>query len=537
MFGFPYPTGQDPSKGNVGRNSPAFIFQSSGDIAAGELVTLYESGKVARTNETLGMTLENNTTNGLTVVNASAAITSTNYASCVNAQQIAWLGSGNYVQAYTGDGATSTTGLSLLIKNSLGNSLYPVISVSSAASIGTVRVAKLSSSQFLVAWSESTTFKFAIYNNDGSVAVAAATIATLSASTPETNNVGVLATGDIVFAYQKTASTDLAFKRYSSLGVLQGSETVIEAASAGRQVAIRPCASGDFIVFYYRSAATAVYKFARYTSAGVISGSVTSLGTSTTEYTRGKPNGAIVELTNLNIAMVACAPGSANASIYIYNPSNVLVSRIDFAAGSHSSAAIPQLVKTDGGMALVGLSSADLTMQVLTVDGGIVTAVVTLISMTTGAGAGTNIDAYNIGVGFVVAVCTSTGGGSYNVRLIELDTLLAAKGSGINLEATGATLNNALSSAMSPNYLLVTQYTSSTSVKSSVYKCLRSSVFGVSQFSAGEGSNVTANTAGSFQLPGSQRFINAGTFDQRTATIPGNRGIIAGNGVYLAGLT
>lgn len=530
-----------PTTGSTGGGTllnPIFSITARGAVAANDLVTLFENGLISKTGTALSLALENNTTNGPTVVKATTEATGNYYRNVSYSEQMAWLANDCYVMAYIGNGTTNSTGVNFKIRNQLGNDTVPTVVVSSAASIGTLRVAKLNATQFVICWTEGTAFKFAIYNNDGTVAVATASIATLSTTNVESNNMAVTVAGDIVFAYTKVTSTDLVFKRYNSSGVLQGSETTIEAGSNGQYIAVKACANGDFVVFYYRAAATTGYKFARYTSVGVIVGTLTALGTyASTNFTVGKAGGAIAELVNGNIAMLAPSTTGADPSIYIYTAANALVTRTDLdISGFNANSIIPQIVATSSGMAAVGMLSDLMKMQTFTLAGLPITAATT-VDTVIASPTDTNIDLYNIGVGFVVAVASSNSGGAGTMHLVEVDNLLAAKGSVVVVQSAGTYSANWSSSAMSPGYILTLQYTlqgSSTSKpKNAVYKCLRSSIFGVANTAAADGIQAQVNTIGNYTI--NQNVSAGGTFDQRAAAVVGNRGVVAGNSALLMG--
>lgn len=526
--------GQQISQLNTLAN-PIFSVPNRGGVVTNDLVTLFEDGTVVKTSTTLSLALENNTTNGPVAVKASAAVTGNNYRNIAYAEQMTWLGNGNYAQVYTGNGTTNSTGVRFRLKNQNGGDVAAEVVVSSAASIGTVRVAKLNSTQFVVAWTESTTLKFAIYDNDGTVVVAATTIATLSGGADETNNMAVTAAGEVVFAYQKVTSTDVAFKRYNAGGVLQGAETTVEAAADGRYIAIKACSGGDFVIFYRRIAATNSYKFARYNSSGVIQGALTSLSSGNSEFTQGKANGSIAELSNGNIVMAATNPANSDASLYIYTSANALVTRIDLASTFNNNSNRPQVVAAANGFAAAGMGSTGTNMMLFDSNGNSISSQVVVDNSAAGNGSGSNLDLYSIGIGY--ALCRSgTNGTNYTVHLLEVDSALAAKGSVITIEASSTTLSSFLSSAMSPGYLLAFQYTNGATmlVKGGVYKCLRSSIFGIANATAADGITASISTVGGYTV--NQSLAAGGAFNQNAATIPGNRGTVAGTSALLFGL-
>lgn len=523
-----------------GYNNPIHAMTTRAAVAAGDLVTLFEDGKIAPTNADSKLSIENSTTEGLVAVKASEQITgNNNYTVRAYSEQVAWLGSGNYVTVYTGDGANDSTSLRFRIKGPLGSNISNEVVASSAVSILSLRVAKLNATQFVLMWGESTTLKFAIYNNDGSVAVAAATIATMGTVNPDQQNMTVLAGGDIVFAYNKVTSQDLAFKRYNASGVLQGAETVIDAASQSRNIAIKAMAGGDFVVFYHRVNATSGYKFARYNASGALQGSLVALGTfANTEYTVGKANGSIAELSNGNIVMAAPHSATTDPSLYIYSSANALVKRVDMASGFNTNMNIPQIAANTGGFVVVGMDTT-LKMQAFDNAGN------TLIPQTNvgpggpGSSSGTSVDLYNIGVGYVVAA-SQNNSTSYAVSLFELDNQLAAKGSAITVEASGSHGATRLCSAMSPNFLLAFEYSygsGSLNVKAGLYKCARSAIFGVAKTAAAAGAQAEVNTVGNYII--NQQLKFNGMFDAKFtggSTLTGNRGMVAGNNAMLLGL-
>ena len=82
--------------------------------------------------------------------------------------------------------------------------------------------------------------------------------------------------------------------------------------------------------------------------------------------------------------------------------------------------------------------------------------------------------------------------------------------------------------------LCVSYYKHNAGLRFATYATLRKSVIGVALESASAGALCRVGTKGTYALTTAQPL--GGAFDQRTATIPGTRGTIAGSSAVLFGM-
>lgn len=514
-----------------------FRVPAAGPIKKGELVTMLENGKVAKTDTSLTMALENNTTNGLTAIRASASLVTPNYALTDHDESMCALSNGNIAMVYSGDGTTTATRVTLRIRNAMGQDGGAAATVTSDTSIGMMKVLALVD-KVAVFWATGgNTIKFAIYNNDGTLATAAATITGAGNTAPHAIGIAALRSGDFVIAYDKSASRDCAFKRYNSSGALQGAETVIEAAAQPNDIAGLACANGDFVISY-RNGAESTNKFARYNSSGVIQGTRTTFLGTASSMSGGCPQSqGIAELSNGNIVLQAAPSADTKPNLYVYSSANALVATCDLGTTITSSCVTP-VVATTNGFAVGSMNSGTTYLWTFDNSGNPLLGQTSIDNSAQGDESYAKVQMFNIGVGFVfLRGGYNSGSSNYDIRLIETDVSGALKGSAVVVQAATPSAMRYASACMTASGVLQFQYSSnSTAIIYGAYKCLRSSIMGVADNGGTLNTQITIATKGSFALPASQAFVGGGPFDNRQAVVPGTRGVVAGTSVTLFGM-
>jgi hypothetical protein len=511
-----------------------FRVPAAGPIRAGELVTMLENGKVAKTSASLTSAQENNTTSGPVALRAASASTSANYGMRGQEASMCVLSNGSIAELYSGDGSTVSDRVTLRIRNAQGGDEIATI-VTSDSNVWVMRPLPLVDG-VLVVWTSSNILKFAIYTSAGVLVTAATTvITTLSNNTSSSIGAAVSKSGEFILSYDKQTSRDCVFKRYSSLGVLQGSEVVVEASAQADWIAVLPCANGEFVVSYRASASTS-NKFGRFSSAGVMQGSlVTIIGSSVTTSNGVNPAQSVAELSNGNIVMQAAPNSDSRSNLYVYTPANVLVATVDVISGK-SNALFPVCVLPNSFCVASYVSNA--TYVQLNDNNGSQLLPQTITGITAqGDESESSLIAFSTGVGVaLLRTGFNSGSGNYDIKLGVVDVVGNAVGSVVVVQVATATPNRYTSACMSASGVLQFQYLNGTSVYYGAYKCMKSSVIGVACNGGELNDQITFSTKGSFTLPPSQAFLYGGAFDNRQAAVPGTRGVVAGNTANLFGM-
>jgi hypothetical protein len=518
---------------------------SLSSVTAGNLISQTESGYLLPCQPLLGVINSSNATNGPVASTAIANIEGTNlyYGTNLGAYRcLAELGNTNIAHVYTGDGtATAGTGVNLRIKTIQAANVIPRVSVSSTAGCTNSRCRKINSTTLVVAWAESSTLKFAVYNNDGTVATAAATVATLGSV--DSWNMEVLANGDIVFAYDLVTSRNFSFKRYNAAGVLQGSETTVEAAAQApaQSMCVGALANGGFVIHYYRAAATAAKKFARYNSSGVLQGSLTTIYTSANNLTgTGGWENDFIELTGGNFVIQAGATGDNCPNLYVYDSSGTLLTTIDLGTTFVTSAVPVAICKHGTGFAVLATPGNVSWLQLF---GSTGSNILNWTSVDTASGQNSANTLRNHifsreSAGFVVwKNCYDAGTPSAGIRMFCLLPTGAAAGTPIQISAIESYSGYDTWAIQHSSGLIVAVAKNSTppTVKMGIYHAQRTAVLGVALNSAAIGETITVATRGTYATDDFS--ASGGSFDGRTATVPGTRGIVTGSTAVLFGLT
>lgn len=509
-------------------------------VSSGDLVTLLESGQVAKTSTTLGIPNENVTTAGPSAIRAVADVESTNSNYGAQAEQhktMCELGDGNIAMVYTGNGTTLTTGINLRIRTILGADVIPKTVLTEDVSIYGCRVLKISGTKFIVAWCSSATLKFMIINNDGSTSVAATTIATLSNNDNYYWNLALLSSGEFVFVYNKQTSNNVCFSRYNSSGALQGTETTIEAGAVGQYFTVLGCSNGDFVVSYYRSASTAAHKSARYSASGVQVGTLVTLGTNTPP-TTGDYNNGIIELSNGNVVITKLGV-SDYPDLEMFNSSHVSQKTIDLETDVVASE-VPQLVVNSGGFAVFYRTASPYKVAIKTFNNS-GAGILGPVLFGTGGGAattaiGAGVQAFVLGSsGYaVVKAMAESNGPTCSLRLMVIDSVGTLVGSEVVLVSPASGYLYGLSSILTSGGTIALMYKNNY-LKDAYYHVQRRSVLGVANTTVTAGQSVEVKTKGTYTI--NQTFGMGGSFNNQATVVPGSKGIVSGSTAILTGVS
>jgi hypothetical protein len=512
---------------------------ASGSIAVGNLVTLLESGSVVKTDPVLGIANENNTTNGPVSLSATGNDTGANAGSLRNDKTVDFLSDGNVAYTYSGDGTTITTGVRVKVKSPIGGTIATTV-LSADTGVNFLMLHTLrSTDKFVVLWTASgnASLMYAVCNNDGSVFLAATAVATITTSGQGQFSSCVLATGDFVVAYSKSTNLGVCFKRYNSSGVLQGAETTVEAAAVStNSMAMLACANGDFVLQYFRATAASTHKFARYSSSGAVVVALTSMNTSNGGF-NDCLHQAMAELSNGNIVSIASSAVSSIPYAYVYSAAGALVKAIDIGTNYGRTVAITPVVALASGFAVASDTGGFVYLRTFDNNGNAVLGP-TFPGMNSGGDGQWSLSMFESGNSLTfIKTAFDSGSGNYFTRISVTTLNGVVKGSVVLPEADATTQTFISGAAMSAGKTLAYVYRYSTFTSFRTYRCSRCSVLGVALNSAADRGTVAVATKGSYTLPAAQTFGIGGAFDQRTATVPGTRGLVAGRSAVLLGYT
>lgn len=516
-------------------------------VASGDLVVNAESGYAYPASSALTIAQNNNTTAGMSAISALTTATTTGFRGSGITQNVAssmvQLSNGTIVNIYSGDGsASTTTNLNITFRNLQGGYILAPIVISTTANA--YRVRTIGSTGFVVAWVNSTTLYFAIYDNSGNVIQSATSVATITAAYPNYWDVNVNTNGDIVLAYSKTAAAGVFFTRYNSSGVIQGSEVTVEATTATFPIRVLPQSNGGFFVYFCK---TPAWKFGRYNSSGVLQGSlVTVMSAAGLAY--GCWDNLATELPNGNVVFLGA--GSSSWPYYaVYNSSGTVV-KSSTAIGNASTAYNQQNIVP--GVCVFGSGFVLLTAG-------------TSGSNTFGYDSSGNSLYANVASAFTGATAQSTQNWNNSYQLFNLGTNIAVYFSGYNSGCTSyfllwAWVMSPISGATSGStQTIIAGGTNSSGISDlcgvltqdgslalkycnmqtsneyyGTYSVQRKSVIGVAQEAIATSGTGRVGTVGTYTI--NQSFAAGGNFDQRTATVPGTKGTVAGTSAVLFGM-
>lgn len=442
------------------------------------------------------------------------------------------------VVVYAGNNASASTGLNIAIVNPLTGTLGTP-TVIDAGSMSEWEVFALASGRVAVAYNDSTTLKFVVYNADLTVFTAAVTVSTLGSSNFTACQI---VSGNIVLCYDKVTTRNFVFSRYTEAGVLQGAETTIEAgATATTLVKIIANANGDFTVLHYRSAATQAYKLSRWTSAGAVATAITTVTTATVVFS-SNANQVLLELPNGNIVMVGPVNGGAdsNPDIFVRTSALASVTTIDLGtAGTNVNMAPAMCLTADGGFAVATFTNSGTSVFFGTwSSAGVNTNAFVALTGVTTPQVHADVQAhrlYNQGAaGFLFAMGdTNTAGIVFAMCALTITPTGALRGSVLAVDS-GATSETQFAFFMTAAGFLLSAWTqTANTIRLTTYKTMMAQILGYAASAGSQYLPAQVNTKGSFQI--NQNCLVGANFDGRATTVPGARGTLVGKSLYLTG--
>lgn len=506
-------------------HEPLAVTITGDAVTVGDYVRVEASGAGRRAVDGLSLALQN-TGAGVTAIaglGQTAHVAAANYGGTIPAARIlATLGNGNVACLYAGDGTTVTTALTCRIYSPI-KALIATIPVSAIAGIGSFRVIKLNASNFAVCWTESAALKMAVYSNAGAVLQATTAVATIGSSVMGGWNVAVLANGDMVLAYDKTASGGVCFQRFNASGVLQGAETTIEAAVAGQFFFVLALAAGGFWIYYFRSTATTAYKFARYNAAGVLQGALTTVFTGANNLNAGLSENYAIELSNGSVALVDPTTSTVSA-VRLYDSTGTFLTTVTnntgLGAGLGPNNTMPR-AKSGGGFYIATFGGLVAQYD----NTGNRAASVAAPAALAGSNQGLLID--RVSTGPVLFYTNFDGSGTGSVSALAWDASLTAEATALTVQATSNT-SYGLWAELMPCGLVAFTFCSTAVTGQAVHGRVApqaASVLGLAITAGTDGQAVSVATAGRWRA---NQTMPAVSFDRRSSAPVGCKAVITG---------
>ena len=530
-------------------------------IANGDLLVSLQSSVVVPA--VAGLTVaQNNITTLNTAITPYSQLTTTYYGGAQNyntGAQIAQLSTNNFVYVYNGNGTNnSTQNINISYKTANNTLLYATQTITDAsATSNTIRVRKIGTTGFVVAWCAGTTLKFAIYNNDSTVVLSTTTVATL-ATTGAYNvyDVNVTASNDIVFSYYKAGGA-CSFTRYNSSGTIQGAEVTVEASATPNTIKVLPIAAGGFWIYYQRTATTAAWKFARYDSTGTLQGALTTVATSSVLYYYGQFDNIAIELSGGNVVLLSL--NASNVPQYnVYSSTGTVVKSttvIESGGTTYvSNNYVPGICLTGTGFTLSTIgSSTGINFYVYDSSGN-----PTQTRKTTGTDitylqqrstfTNNGIQLFNLGnAGYAALVsCTTIPSCCVyyqNIYLIVFDSTGTSTATALNLYFASSTtyFTNNVYSIVTPDGSVAATVAGATSTLANIsavfngtYAVQKRSIIGVAQEAITTNATGRVATAGTYNI--NQAFSGSGAFNNNAATVVGTKGAVINSNAVINGL-
>lgn len=508
-----------------------------------DLLTLFESGLVLPADPVLGASLAVNSTAGMSALTAPYANIGANYRMFDGEITLAELPNKNIAHVYAGNGTTENTGVNLQILNQWGVTLLAPVVVVSTTAISSCRVYATVSGKILVVWGEGTNgLRFAIYNSDLTVSVAATSLPGQLNIGAGGYSVAILRNTDIVFAFYKVTSTDMVFRRYSEAGALQGSEVVIEAAAQPGNVGITACANGDFAVIYVKNTAAFGFKIARYTNTNTIVGSLTIVYAAATVLNGSSLTQIVESPTSGTLAFWAANAVDTAPRLYFYSGALALL-RVATPSLAVSAVNAALCLTSTGGFASSHFNSnSQYTVRTYDDLGRVLigeTIAASIAAPT--ASSQSQMQIFNLGAaGFALwANSQNTSGSSYEVKAVSINPRLIVAGSQVQLESASATLASRACAILTSNNVLMAAWGtgSTTNLRLTAYAVQRATPIGVAKTSgvAGATNPVQVGIKGTFRI--NQNMGAFAAFNTRSNVVGAQSGIVNGFSAILYGPT
>jgi hypothetical protein len=532
-------------------SSQEIITTAGASLTSGDLIINAESGFAFAASSALTIAQNNNTTAGTSALTANTSTGSANYYGYFysgHRSRNCQLSNGTLVTVYNGNGTNDqATNVNIVFKTLLNGAPISPISISqSSVYWSTVRAL---SNGFVVIWANgSEQLRFAIYDNNGTAVLSNTLVSSGIYNYSETSSfdVKVTSNNEIVIAYSISGPDGIRFKRYNSSGVLQGTETTVEASSVSSVLSINTDTSGGFWIYYFNNTSS-LWRFARYNSSGTLQGALVTVASTGSTTRNGDLDNLTTRLTGGNVVLMGPTAASGIPNAYVYNSSGTLVTTINFATSDTTyalSGSIPGICLTGTGFTIFsrGTSSSGF-FWIYNANGGELRGRTTTAYSSWSSSGSSTYETYsklfNLGnAGYAVL------NGYYDSSSQAFLTLLCFTSSGTTVGSATVPVNAAgtrfgqVSSLLTSDGSVAYTYTFNSGNSQNyygMYAVQRKSVIGVAQNTVSANSSVRIATTGSYTI--NLDFFAGGNFDQRTATVPGTKGTVTGTSAVLFGMS
>lgn len=532
-------------------SSQEIITTAGANLTSGDLIINAESGFAFTASSALTIAQNNNTTAGTSALTSNRNTGSADYYGYYfsgNRGRNCQLSNGTLVTVYNGNGTSdASANVNIVFKTLLNGA--PVSPISISQSNVYWSLVRALSSGFVVLWANAANeLRFAIYDNNGTAVLSNTLVSSGIANYSEVSSfdVKVTSNNEIVIAYSISGTNGIRFKRYNSSGVLQGTETTVEAASFSSILAINTDTSGGFWIYYLNST-NSIWRLARYNSSGTLQGALTTVVSNSTEIRYGDLDSLTTRLTGGNVVLIGPGASSSTPHVYVYNSSGTSITSINFAASNSTYAftqSIPGVCLTGTGFTIFsrGTSSSGF-FWIYSANGGELQGR-TQTSYTSWGSGGTGTyetysELFSLGnAGYAVLNGYYDGGAQTYLTLLCFNSSGTTVGSATVPVNTSGTRFGQIASLLTSDGSVAYTYTFNTGNSQNVYGMYavqRKSVIGVAQNTASANSSVRIATTGSYTI--NSDFFAGGNFDQRTATVPGTKGTVTGTSAVLFGMS
>lgn len=525
----------------------------TGNVAAGELCTLFESGIIKRTDPNLPWDAINQNSPYMTVVTQqqvvqNVALTNMTVSKCIGHSRLL-LNDCYCVPVQT------PAGMGFCLRTSTGLEVTNFIAAAGDTSITEAHCLPFSGGGFALIWHTSAFLKFQIFDGKANALSSVVVVSSVcyTGSLVPWHGHCQLANGNFVLTWTTTGGSVVG-QVYSPLGVLVGTQIGIDTYSGAHHFTA-PCANGDFIVHAWDVTHTR-YKIYRIASNGALVWG--PMMPSASGMLWQGPDAARMHHAEHRLFELPLSSATGFRSIcvnlpdtdgygkaWILNPSTgALLRKVDCGptfrdpnichpfcitpAGFMMSYTVAVQPNTYG--SFYDPDGNCFTQNVIIDNGGYVFPV----------GSVPNVYCYPKFCGSGVAICRYAYFGGYvEGRLIACDHRGTLIGNPYLFQPYGSDDMCHPTPECHPDGRIFVAWFSVNVVlmKITHQKIGRSSVLGVAQAAATDGQPVTIVSQGYFQLPSSQVFGPGQAFDQRLAAVPGCRGVVGGGRAALFGWT
>ena len=526
----------------------------TGSVNAGELVTLFESGVIKRTDPSQPWSAINQ--------NQSTATTITETTSVGNIDMTTMLisnGCGFSEQLPIGDYIVpmqTSGGVGFCLRNSAGLQKTNFILVSVDVSTVAPFALSLGNGSFSIFWHVSGSLKHAVYDGNGNAICSPVTIDTNCQTSGQGPWHAHCAFSDYHFQVcWSNTSGALRCAHYSALGIIIGSIVTIDAACQGVFHASHRCANDDFIHYCFDTA-TNRHKLYRISNANVRAwGPVYYSGCYAGQFSYPDAphihpfHNRFFELQDYrgpayqqgNIC--AMLPDSSGYCLpHLFNHLGSFVKKCDFGQNYHDHLIGHPACVTPYGFAICHHLAAEPNTYVTFCDfqGNFLSqnTIIDVTAHTFAANITPSVAAYIGWAGTGLAIVRyASYGGSCEIRGMQCDHLGKLIGTPTEYQPFGpGDCNSPVPICGEDGSIFPCWFSTATTTITVTYQSLgRSSVFGVAQAAATDGESVNVVSSGYFTLPPTQTFGSASAFDQRAQPVVGVRGVVGGNAAVLFG--